>query len=464
MNLDSFSVALRNISDMGICIKFCHVKLRLLKSMSKKRASLVLIVLFLMTGCLVNSFLSNVRFAYGAGGGLSVDLFTNKLPFDGKGFNQTSDAFSPLEQVVLYASVTYNGDPVAGLPVAFQIKSPTGSLNQFRTAITNQSGIATVEFLPWSGNVQATAFGTWTVFSTVSLGELSAHDVLPFQVGWLVTASVKTVAPAQYPEALIEKQIFIRGSEVEALVNLTSISMSLKDVVLTIVAYDAMNRSMYATKDGFQMPLGQLSLHYTFVIPQWVAVGNATIFADVYTADPSAGGIAYSPEASVTFTIALIDVAITSVSLSATELYVGQVLSINVTAANLGSLFETFNVTVYRNGTAIAPPATISLEPNGNRTLLFSWNTSGAAMGVYTIIASSSHVPGEVNTSNNDYLAGQIKLIQYVPPPPPFNPRNLYIVLWIILLIFLMLLLALLVLRRRKRDESEISEQMSFFM
>jgi hypothetical protein len=157
----------------------------------------------------------------------------------------------------------------------------------------------------------------------------------------------------------------------------------------------------------------------------------------------------------------LIDVAITHASLSSTELYIGQTLGVNVTAANLGSSTETFNVTVYRNGTAIEPPTTISLEPNAERTLSFSWDTTGASAGVYTIIASGSQVPGETNIMNNNYVAGQVKLIQR---PPPFNPRDLYIILFVILLLFLLALLTLLVLRRRKTDESEILEQISFFI
>jgi hypothetical protein len=197
-----------------------------MRSMNKKRAHATLIVLCIIAICIINASLSSVSLGYN-GDGLVVDLFSNKAPYDGRGINQTIDAFSPFETVVLYALVTYNGDPVATLFVNFQVESPKHNIRVVESPQTNRSGVAEIEFnIPYGENVSETAFGTWTVFASASIAGRYAFDTSTFEVGWLITTTIKTVAPAEYPEPLINKQNFVRGNQVGLNVTLKSITMS----------------------------------------------------------------------------------------------------------------------------------------------------------------------------------------------------------------------------------------------
>jgi hypothetical protein len=88
---------------------------------------------------------------------------------------------------------------------------------------------------------------------------------------------------------------------------------------------------------------------------------------------------------------------------------VGQSLSANVTATvkNYGIFSETFNTTIYANSTAINTQ-TVSLQSGTWMTLTVTWNTTEFAYGNYTINAYAWPVPGETNTSNNNFTGSWI--------------------------------------------------------
>jgi len=102
------------------------------------------------------------------------------------------------------------------------------------------------------------------------------------------------------------------------------------------------------------------------------------------------------------------DIAITNVTLYKTLVNQGFLLFVNVTVENQGDLAETFNVTVYANGTAVAYQEVIGLV-NGTRLVLtFAWNTSGFAKGNYTIGAAAQAVLGEKDTEDNSMTDGSV--------------------------------------------------------
>lgn len=81
--------------------------------------------------------------------------------------------------------------------------------------------------------------------------------------------------------------------------------------------------------------------------------------------------------------------------------------SIQVTAINVGSYPETFNVTVYVNMTLMALQ-TITLQSGAFKTFTVMWNTSGWTKGNYNITAYAWPVPHEANTTDNTYTANTI--------------------------------------------------------
>ena len=88
------------------------------------------------------------------------------------------------------------------------------------------------------------------------------------------------------------------------------------------------------------------------------------------------------------------DIAI--INLVASDSYV------NVTVENQGSQTETFNVSVYYY-LLISDPLigieTVTLEPNTNFTLIFTWDPP--ATGRYKIVAEASVIAGETDTEDN---------------------------------------------------------------
>ena len=431
--------------------------------MNKKRANAAKLLLLTITLCVVASTASNAYLVYAANGSLVVDLFTDKAPFDGRGANQPSDGFSYyLDPIVLHTLVTYNGEPRIGVLVSFEVTAPTPTLNQYRTAHTDQSGVATISFSLPTENVESIAFGEWVAFSSAAIsGGYYGSDRLTFEVGYLITPTIKTVAPVSYPRPNVEKQDFVKKNTVGLEITLKSIAMNPKDVLLTINVYDALGQQIYGSLIAIKMPYGKLPIYQPFTIPENAAIGTAKILVNVFDKEPSLGGVPYCRETSATFNILLKDVAIMGASMSASELYLGEVLNIHVTVKNLGSTPETFNVTIYSNSSAIATTTVNSLGAGVAKTLDFAWNTSSASIGNYKITASASQVPEETNTINNHYVIGDLSII---PQLAPLNQRDLFIILWLITIFFLFALLALLLLRRRKKDESGTLEQMSYFM
>lgn len=106
------------------------------------------------------------------------------------------------------------------------------------------------------------------------------------------------------------------------------------------------------------------------------------------------------------------DIAITNVSPSTTSVRQGESLNIDVTVANLGDFDETFDVIVYANTTEIGTQTIISLSSGDSTTLTFPWNTTGFALGEYTISAYANPALGETNIDNNEYINGTVRIIR----------------------------------------------------
>jgi hypothetical protein len=111
------------------------------------------------------------------------------------------------------------------------------------------------------------------------------------------------------------------------------------------------------------------------------------------------------------------DVAITDVQPSSKVVAQNQSLSINVTVENQGDSTEIFNVTAYASTTAIDTITGVTLTWGNSAILTFTWNTTGFIEGVYTISATVTPVPEEIDTADNTYLDGLI----IVGAGPPGN-------------------------------------------
>jgi KaiC/GvpD/RAD55 family RecA-like ATPase len=156
-------------------------------------------------------------------------------------------------------------------------------------------------------------------------------------------------------------------------------------------------------------------------------------------------------------TIAVHDVAVLSVSPSATEVPAGQQVNIIIVVRNKGTTTETFNVTIYYNNNRIETQHVQDLPPNSETTLTVLWNTTGlTADSSYTLRAEISQITGETNTTDNNSLASVRILPQQSSPSDFWSVIQPY-VFPISAVIGSALLLTVVTLRRRSNGKTASS-------
>lgn len=103
------------------------------------------------------------------------------------------------------------------------------------------------------------------------------------------------------------------------------------------------------------------------------------------------------------------DVGITSVGTSKTVVGKGYTLHVELKILNCGMYDENCPVAVYAN-TSTAATQNVALTKGNFIIVTLTWNTSGFAYGNYTMSVYSQPVPGEINTANNLYFDGSVKI------------------------------------------------------
>jgi len=127
-------------------------------------------------------------------------------------------------------------------------------------------------------------------------------------------------------------------------------------------------------------------------------------------------------------TIYLHDVAVLDGTLSQTDVSIGHVVNITVAVKNKGTITETFNVHAFYNETLIDTKLVTNLPPNAERFLSFYWDTTGITPDAgYSIKAEAGTVPGEINTLDNIYPCGIVRVQSLRPPPFDWHPIVPYI-------------------------------------
>lgn len=363
----------------------------------------------------------------------NMDLFTQKTPFGGRGPNQTSDVFQQQELVILYALVTFGGDPIANKVVAFQVNGPANTLQNITVtgaAVTNLSGIAAFSFrIPTApSNMEQIVFGKWHAIATVDVDETVATDSLTFGVGWLIR--IKNIVTLN--EQLSPQTNFSRQSTIVFDLTLENIALTAKIATITIDVQDiAGHPIMHIELDDLNIQPGESHTQASSQIPENAKIGEANVSATAYAAPPTSGGTPYSPPVYAKFNITIIeehDVAIAGVNVSSSQAYVGESVGIAVEAANLGDFTETFDVTVYHDSNIIQIIPVTSLLPHSSNTITVEWNTASVNPGVYTISANATLVEGDINPNNNNFIDGNITIVLAPAQLVPY---------WVLLILFL---------------------------
>ena len=264
----------------------------------RPRRTFALTMLFAM----LTLFFANLMVYCGEGG--KIDLYTNKVPFDGRGINQPSDAFQPHELVVLYARVTYNEAPIANWLVAFQVLNPSNKTVAICANSTDDDGIATFSFrIPWpSEEAEQEVFGNWTAIATTNIADKVFMDTLTFRVGWIIQVTNIETLNAQ----LSPQTNFFRGETLVLNLTVKNIALTGKSAVVVVDVFDVIDHpiihEIYGGKPVVFQP-GESAVQIFSRIPENAVVGSATVSAVAYTALPEWGGIPYSPPFSSHFIV-----------------------------------------------------------------------------------------------------------------------------------------------------------------
>jgi hypothetical protein len=340
--------------------------------------------------------------------GAAIDLYTS------------SSTFEPQELVVLYALATYNGFPVQQKNVAFEVSGPPNPFQNITiigTGITDENGTATYSFrIPWpSENPEDIIFGEWSALATVSIAQQVAVDTLTFRVGWIIQITeIATLNSGLQPQS-----VFTLGEPIVFNLTVQNIATTEESATITIDVQDSEQHPIIhiELKDLLFQP-GSNNVQAASQIPISADIGLANVSAAPFTAPPESGGILYSPAAYTTFQIvvAVADIAVTSIKLSSTALFVGDTLGINVTVVDTSSAPATFNVSTYYNSTLIETLYGVELAPFERETFAFSWNTTLVEPGFYQISASAP-LPGDPTPWDNTLVDGIVQVKAVVPPP-----------------------------------------------
>jgi len=375
----------------------------------------------------------------------SIDVYTQKEPYSGRGPNQPSDAFAPQEEVILYAYVTYRDDPVPGKIVAFEVHGPVNrfeNLSFTRTAVTDANGIANLSFrITWpNGHHEEEVFGVWNVIAVVDIAEVAVNDTLSFLVGCIVRVTkVETVDSNN-----VSRTSFMKNERMSFRLTVENIAMTDKVATLIIDVYD--NLSIFIGQvvlaDKQIVPGVTVIVVQDLLIPQWASSGDGVVYANAYTALPALGGIPWCHDVSTTFSIVKIivhDVAVVDVKPSVNEAFSCQSVNVSVVVRNEGTVGENFDVSAYYDSDLIGTFTVRNLAPQTSKNITFKWCTSCLQPGNYTLSAEASVVPGEIDVEDNRFVDGVVWIKRWMPPPP--TPVEFVLPKWLLASLFLLAVL-----------------------
>jgi len=122
------------------------------------------------------------------------------------------------------------------------------------------------------------------------------------------------------------------------------------------------------------------------------------------------------------------DIAVTSVTTNTTVVAPGQAVNVTVSVENQGDFDETFNVGVYYNISLIGAQNGVSLNAGNSTVLAFVWDTTSVPESNNVIKANATVVPGETETTDNEYVGGTVtvtwKKVYISPTPVSENKPN----------------------------------------
>jgi len=109
------------------------------------------------------------------------------------------------------------------------------------------------------------------------------------------------------------------------------------------------------------------------------------------------------------------DVTVSQLIATPTMVEIGGTVEINVTVKNLGNVYETFDLTT-NYGSIAQVEHIVDLEPGGERTFTYHWDTSGESTCFHPISALAHPVEGETYIYNN-FRSVDVAIVSFIPEP-----------------------------------------------
>ena len=103
------------------------------------------------------------------------------------------------------------------------------------------------------------------------------------------------------------------------------------------------------------------------------------------------------------------DIAITAIGVPSTAA-VGDLIPINLTLTNKGTVTEATTLTISYNTTLLTTIPELHLVPHVKANYTLPWNTTELPVGTYTISAVLEPIPGELNTEDNTLTSAPLIL------------------------------------------------------
>ncbi|MCJ7423041.1 hypothetical protein MUP01_02070 [Candidatus Bathyarchaeota archaeon] len=345
-----------------------------------------------------------------SGSAVSVDLFTQKAIYNGKGSNSPSDLFGPAETVILYAEVMIDNTPTSNMLVTYEITGPqhmTEDQKVYQTAETNASGIAETEFSLAVTN-QSDAFGTWIVTARIEIGGEIYSDLLWFGVNRIIELGlIRTL-----DDNLFDRTSFGIGGYVGFEITLRNNAKTPKTTELAVTLLDELKVAVATMEIGnFTVPPIERTLHLfnKLYIPKFAFPGRATLIVNALDEH----SVAYCPKSSTIFLITIYD--LTSPNFTDASVYLnplpaeaeaGIPLTIHWTVRNEGTItLNDFNTSIHVDNTILTSAHIGQLEPYTSQTLQATWNTNNLQERNHIVTASVQTFPNEADLSDNTYTS-----------------------------------------------------------
>jgi hypothetical protein len=218
-----------------------------------------------------------------------IDLSTQQ---GGVGAGVPSGPFGPQQQINATANVYSNGAPVAQKDVIFAVYTNNGAQYAYEVARTNSNGIATVSFrLPTPDTQLDSAFGgNWTIVATVDISQQQYTDSAKFMFNYLANVAGVSVAPGTVVRG--------HGNQIQISASITNITAVSANAIVAFTVVDSNNVPIAATTASFSN-----SPSTTLTIPNYAFTGQAKVYVNILSNQPTLSGTPYCPQngALVTF-------------------------------------------------------------------------------------------------------------------------------------------------------------------